>query len=93
LEAIHTRWYSWTASCQKWTDIEATAQIRRREAESPGLARATIIGMTANALEGDHERCLSVGMDDYVSKPVRLQELEIVVRRWLPVVNGVRGVA
>jgi CheY-like chemotaxis protein len=59
---------------------EATSIIRRRQDEK---RRTPIIAMTANALEGDRERCLDAGMDDYIAKPVRHDQLVGTVRRWL----------
>ncbi|MDH5305705.1 MAG: ATP-binding protein [Myxococcales bacterium] len=61
----------------------ATAAIRRREAEAGGGERIPIVALTANAVEGDRERCVASGMDDYLSKPFRLEALHALLARWL----------
>ena len=58
-----------------------TAAIRERELER-GLKRTTIIAVTANALKGEAEACVSAGMDGYLSKPVKLDELKETLGTW-----------
>jgi two-component system, sensor histidine kinase len=63
--------------------LSATTEIRRREAKS-GAPRVPIIALTANALEGNRERCIGAGMDDFLTKPFTQQQLAQLLARWLP---------
>ena len=66
--------------------LEATAKIRKAEKDR-GTQHTTIVAMTANAMEGDREKCLEAGMDDYIAKPIRLDSLKEILDRHLPVEN------
>jgi CheY-like chemotaxis protein len=57
--------------------LEATQHIRLLKVLQP-----VIIAMTANAMQGDKEKCLEAGMDDYISKPVRLEDLVTLLQKW-----------
>ncbi|HZP86437.1 MAG TPA: response regulator [Burkholderiales bacterium] len=61
---------------------EATARIRRLEPQS--FASLPIVALTANAMGGDREKCLAAGMNDYLTKPYTLEQLEKMLARWLP---------
>jgi CheY-like chemotaxis protein len=59
---------------------EATAQIRQRE-----QGRHTpIVALTANVMQGDRDRCLDAGMDDYIGKPMRPAAVRHALERWVP---------
>ncbi len=61
--------------------FEATATIRQRESTT-GL-RVPIIAMTANTMEGDRERCIEAGMDDYIPKPMKVEALRDILQKWI----------
>ncbi len=81
--ATTTRYRAILMDCQMpvMDGFEATAQIRSLHGES---SRTPIVAVTASAMKSDVQRCLDAGMDDYLSKPVRLKALAAVMARWAP---------
>ena len=69
--------------------FEATKRIREKETVSG--AHQPIIALTAHAMEGDEERCLVGGMDGYVAKPIKLEDLFSVIEKVVPGMNRRSG--
>ena len=63
--------------------FDATREIRKHALKAINQHALPIVAMTANVMSGDRERCLEVGMDDYIGKPVQRDQLESVLRKWL----------
>lgn len=63
--------------------LEATRQIR-----TSGQRQPVIVAMTANAMSGDRDECIQAGMDDYICKPLNLDELAALMQKWQNYLNS-----
>jgi len=76
--------------------LEATRILRQRQQDISQFPNyrppVIVVAMTASALKGDREKCLAAGMDDYIAKPVRLEDMRNIVERWGPRVQAARSV-
>jgi len=68
---------------------ELARRLRQVETER-GYTHTPIVAVTANAMKGEEDRCLSAGMDAYLAKPVKIDRLRATVERWLPISDGPR---
>ncbi|HSX83493.1 MAG TPA: response regulator, partial [Candidatus Saccharimonadia bacterium] len=86
LQALETRSYDIIFLDVQMPEMDGDEAARRiRDQWSTNEpARPRLIAMTGNAMQGDRERCLAAGMDDYITKPVRVEKLQAVLERWGP---------
>ena len=71
--------------------FDTTRALREREALNPTMGRVPVIALTALAMLGDAERCLAAGMDDYLTKPLQLEQLRAKMQRWRPTEDSTPG--
>ncbi len=88
LDALHRKHYDlifMDVMMPEMDGLEATRTIRKfqKEGTQPNFdSRIVIVAMTAQAMKGDREKCLDAGMDDYLAKPIRPNDVRTVIERW-----------
>jgi PAS domain S-box-containing protein len=87
LESLHRQPYDVILMDVHMPEMDGLTAARRICQTWDSEARPRIIAMTANAMRGDREKCLEAGMDDYVSKPIRMEELIEALKRCKPIVS------
>jgi len=81
LQRLQEQDYDLVLMDMQMPELDGLAATRRIRAELPAERQPRIVAVTANAMKGDRERCLEAGMDDYVSKPLRKEDLEAALQR------------
>lgn len=81
--AVQSKSYDLVFMDVQMPNLDGYAATRKIRARGGKLGRLPIIAMTANAMQGDREKCLAVGMDDYISKPLKRESLEQMLESWL----------
>jgi CheY-like chemotaxis protein len=73
----------WVLSGSSADGLDCTRAIREMEQHQGKGNHVPIIGFTARAMVGDRETCLEAGMDDYLSKPFTIEQLSVIVQKWM----------
>jgi PAS domain S-box-containing protein len=84
LEALRRQFYDVVLIDVQMPEMDGLEATRHICQEWPQLKRPRIIAMTANAMQGDRQKCLDAGMDDYISKPIQVEELVQAIRKCQP---------
>jgi CheY-like chemotaxis protein len=75
IESVERQAYDVVLMDVQMPEMDGLEASRRIAAKWPAAARPRIVAMTANAMQGDREMCLASGMDDYLTKPIRVERL------------------
>ena len=86
--AVQNKKYGLVLMDLKMSEMDGSTSSREIRQKIPAKEQPKIIALTANAMQGDRELCLEAGMDDYITKPVKLHELREVIRRQFAAVPG-----
>jgi CheY-like chemotaxis protein len=84
VEAVRSRPYDVVLMDVEMPELDGLEATRRIRVERRGDRAPRIVAVTANAMQGDRDACLAAGMDDYLTKPIRLEALDAALRRCRP---------
>jgi len=83
--------YELTAAIREVEGHDGNPRAAKKKEGKPDKAHMPIIAITANATRGEAERCIAIGMDDYLSKPVQLVNLKAMLEKWMPLAGTITG--